>query len=438
MTNFNFQPSAKPSGVTSKKTPAPKADAECQICFRYGHTAKHCWYRFEEDPSPTFQAFVAQPFTPTHAPNEWVLDTGATNHVIGDINNLSNFYEYTRANSLQIGNGRGLSILHIRSTIFSINSTTLVLQEVLHVPSFTKNLISLSRLLLDNPSLTCEFFSNSCILKDLHTKRNILQITTSKGLYNISPTSTSAPTALLGTRISIDTWHDRLGHPSQDITFNVVKSFSLLCNSNKLTLCHCCCMAKAHQLPFSHSLSTSTFPLELVHSDVWGPTPINSFNGFRYYIIFVDDFSHFTWIYFMFHKSEVTRVFTSFKSQVENLLSSQIKTLRTDDGTKYKPILSQFPQITHQTTCPYTPQQNRLSERKHRHIIKLSLAMMTRASVPMKFWDEMISNAVYLINRLSSSAHSIISFTKQFHKPPDYAFLKVVGCLLFSSDSSIQ
>jgi hypothetical protein len=182
MTNFNFQPSAKPSGVTSKKTPAPKADAECQICFRYGHTAKHCWYRFEEDPSPTFQAFVAQPFTPTHAPNEWVLDTGATNHVIGDINNLSNFYEYTRANSLQIGNGRGLSILHIRSTIFSINSTTLVLQEVLHVPSFTKNLISLSRLLLDNPSLIL-VFSRTSTPREIFFKLQPLKVSTTSLLH---------------------------------------------------------------------------------------------------------------------------------------------------------------------------------------------------------------------------------------------------------------
>lgn len=111
-------------------------------------------------------------------------------------------------------------------------------------------------------------------------------------------------------------------------------------------------MAKSHHLPFSPSLSTTSSPLDLIHSDVWGPSPITSHKGFRYYIIFVDYYSRFTWIYFMTHKSEVPKIFALFKAQIENLLNTTIKTLRTDGGTEYKPIHTQYPQIQHQTTCP--------------------------------------------------------------------------------------
>jgi hypothetical protein len=87
-----------------------------------------------------------------------------------------------------------------------------------------------------------------------------------------------------------------------------------------------------------------------------GPSPVYSNNGFRYYIIFIDDFSQFTWIYFMSHKSEISHSFSLFKSQVENLINTIIKTLSTDGRTEYKPILTTFPHIVHQQMCPYTPQ----------------------------------------------------------------------------------
>jgi hypothetical protein len=97
-------------------------------------------------------------------------------------------------------------------------------------------------------------------------------------------------------------------------------------------------------------------------------------------------------------KSEVPHIFSRFKAQVENLFSTTIKTLRTDGGTEYLPIHTQFPHIIHQTTCPYIPEQNGLAERKHRHIIELALAIMTHASLPSYYWDEIFLSVVYLIN----------------------------------------
>lgn len=155
-------------------------------------------------------------------------------------------------------------------------------------------------------------------------------------------------------------------------------------------------------------------------------------NGFRYYVLFVDDFTRFTWIYFLHSKDEVSHVFSLFKSQVENLLNSTIKILRTDGGTEFKPITCMFPSILHQTSCPYTPEQNGLAERKHRHVVELSLAITSQASLPASLWDDIFLSVVYLINRLPSSSNVEPPYTLLLKKSPNYALLRVLGCACFS------
>lgn len=372
---------------------------------------------------------MAEPLQPSTSSSDWILDSGASHHVTSDLNNLSNFVPYEGFNELHIGNGTGMKILNIGSLSISIANTTIHLKNILHVPSFTKNLLSLSQLLLDN-SLLIEFSSNSCLIKDRITSTPLLQARVSNGLYWFTLPS-NQPQAFFGESTSADLWHARLGHPSTSTTLHVLQTHGLPCSSNKLSMCHDCVVAKCHRLPFTSSTSCTSFPLELIHSDVWGPSPLLSSNGYRYYVIFVDDYTRFSWIYFLHTKDEVPKVFSLFKCQIENLLNTTIKTLRTDGGTEFKPIPRLFPQIIHQTSCPYTPQQNGVAERKHRHIIELSLAIINHASIPLTFWDEIFANAVYLINRLPSTNSSKSPFHLLFNKIPNYTMLRILGCACF-------
>jgi Reverse transcriptase (RNA-dependent DNA polymerase)/gag-polypeptide of LTR copia-type/GAG-pre-integrase domain len=421
------QPISK-SNFSTETTTLPDTPF-CQICEKRGHAARNCWHRYDTRyVDPPFQAYVAQP-APS-APHEWCIDSGATHHVTHDLNNLTSYMVYEGVDTLQIGSGEGMTISHIGSTSILFPAFSIHLYDVLYVPTFTRNLLSLSKLLLDN-SLLIEFSSHTCLIKDRQTKQLLLQAPLINGLYLIS-LPFSSPQAYLGSCISADRWHARLGHPSSSTTLHLVKTFNLPCSKKKMSLCDDCCIAKSHRLPFNDSTSFSTSPLELVHSDLWGPSPILSDNGFRYYVNFIDDFSGFTWIYFLRSKDELVHVFQLFKSQVENTLQHKIKTLRIDGGTEYKPLQRLFPQINYQITCPYTPQQNGTAERKHRHIVELSLATMAHASIPLTFWDEIFASIVYLINRLPSSSHHVIPFQTLFKKIPDYSHLRILGCLCFS------
>ncbi len=195
-------------------------------------------------------------------------------------------------------------------------------------------------------------------------------------------------------------------------------------------MCDACQKAKSHQLPYSISSSISSHPLELIYSDVWGPAP-TSVGGKQYYVSFIDDFSKFTWIYLIKFKSEVIQKFHEFQALVERLFNRKILAMQSDWGGEYEKLNSFFTKIgiTHHVSCPHTHQQNGSAERKHRHIVEMGLALLAYSSMPLKFWDEAFTSAVYLINRTPSRLLKYATpLERLFKQTPDYNILCVFGC----------
>lgn len=192
-------------------------------------------------------------------------------------------------------------------------------------------------------------------------------------------------------------------------------------------------MGKAHRLPCSSSTTVYSQPLELIHADVWGPAPIESLNGYSYFVHFVDEYTKFTWLYLVKHKSEVLKIFTQFKANVELQFNTPIKILQTNGGGEYtalNSILTQ-PSITHRISCPFTPQQNGTAERKIRHITYLGLSMLAHASMPLKFWHEAFLTVVHIINRLPTPNLQNYSPFFLLYKSPSYSHMRVFGCASF-------
>jgi histone deacetylase 1/2 len=142
-------------------------------------------------------------------------------------------------------------------------------------------------------------------------------------------------------------------------------------------------------------------PLELIHSNVWGPD-IASSGGFKYYVSFIDDYSCFCWIYFLKHKSDVQQVFYVFQAHVERLLDAEIKSVEFVWDGGYHKLHRYFQRtgISHRVSCPHTSQQNDIDERKHRHLVETFLALLAHSSLPLRYWDEAFLNTCYLVNRM--------------------------------------
>ena len=88
--------------------------------------------------------------------------------------------------------------------------------------------------------------------------------------------------------------------------------------------------------------------------------------------------------------------------------------------------------IHHQFSCPRTPEQNGVAERKHRHIVETGLTLMFQAHVPLRYWVDAFLTAVFLINRMpSTSINMQTPYSKLFNHDPDYGSLKIFGCRYF-------
>jgi hypothetical protein len=251
-------------------------------------------------------------------------------------------------------------------------------------------------------------------------------------MYLLPSAPASSKQALGVNKVPLERWHHRLGHPSFRIVERVLRDHKLPCSfdSNKDVVCDACQRAKSHQLPYPVSTSVSSHPLELIFSDVWGPAH-ESAGRFKYYVSFIDDYSKFTWIYLLKHKSEVFEKFREFQSLVERTFNRKIIALQSDWGGEYEKLNSFFTKvgISHLVSCPHAHQQNGAAERKHRHIMDVGLSLLAHAHMPLKFWDESFLAATFLINRTPSK---VISFEtpleRLYHIKPDFKSLRVFGC----------
>lgn len=312
-------------------------------------------------------------------------------------------------------------------------SDKLVLHDVLYVPSFCFNLLSVSTL-LNRDNCSAHFYHDSCFIQDHTQVLNIGEGSLIRNLYILNVVVT-ASLAFCGTlRTDEDLWHMRLGHPSQD-KLKLLSGTIPLLKSSSLESCPVCPLAKQKMLPFvsNNNLSSSSF--DLIHIDIWGPFSVESIDGFRYFLTTVDDCTRFTWTYMLRNKSDVSTIMSSFIKLVQTQYQTNIKSIRSDNSPElhFGPLLREHG-ITHQFSCAYTPQQNSVVERKHQHILNVARALLLQSHLPLVYWVDCIQTVVFLINRLPSPLLNNKSpYELLLKKQPDYSSLKVFGCLCYVS-----
>jgi transposase InsO family protein len=428
---------------------SPQARSErpiCQICWKQGHYAIDCYHRMDfayqgKNPTMKLAAMASASNTQhTQSAESWLTDSGASDHITANANNLSPQVPYQGQEQVSVGNGQNLPIQNIGNSQLHTKYHKFQLKNVLHVPRIASNLLSVHKLCLHN-NCSCYFDANQLLVQDLPTGRLLYKGLSKNGVYPIqSQLFNSANKTACTAQSSSDKWqlwHSRLGHPSA----KVLSSLSHSCNFNFLSKpalehCHHCLAGKMHQLPFPSSNKQVQSPFELVHSDLWGPAPVMSTNAFRYYLVFVDEFTKFTWVYLLKHKSDTFHIFTQFQAMVHTQFSLPIKTIRTDCGGEF--TSNQFNQfcaskgMIHQVSCPHTPQQNGVAERKHRHLVQCALALLSQSTLPMSYWSYAISTATHLINKLPTPNLSNKSpWETLYHTLPDFTYLKTFGCQCF-------
>src|SRR5262249_15937368 len=182
-------------------------------------------------------------------------------------------------------------------------------------------------------------------------------------------------------------------------------------------------------------VSTSQ-PLELLHIDLFGPSKTTSLGGKNYGFIIVDNFSRFTWVHFLTHKSDALDVFMKFSRHIQKSSKLPIISIRSDHGGEFENTsFEDFCDdngISHQFSAPRTPQQNGVVERKNRTLIDMARTMLCESNLPRYFWDEAVNTACYIINRamirpiLKKTSYELFKGRK-----PIVSHLKPFGCKCF-------
>ncbi|TQE01264.1 hypothetical protein C1H46_013171 [Malus baccata] len=434
---------------------APSSKVQCQICWKYGHIAVQCYHRsnftYQGRSPPSTLSAMNTTFSPS-APQEqfWVADTGATSHMTSDLSNLNLAAPFSGTDTVTTASGSGLPISHIGSTTLHTPQYAFELKNILHVPQLSQHLLSIYQLCKDNK---CRFICDEfCFwIQDKITGRIILQGLCREGLYPIPfhipqhlliqaqkhNASFKQQTCYLGSQVKINLWHQRLGHPSNIVTSAMLKQSHIPMSLDHVSsICTSCLEGKFAKLPFLFPANKTVHPLEVIHSDVWGPSSTVSIEGYKFYVSFVDECTRFTWIFPLMNKSEVFDVFVHFHSFLITQFSATVKVFQSDGGGEYsshkfKQYLLQKG-ILHQKSCPYTPQQNGLAERKHRHILETAITLLQTASLPHKLWFHACAISVYLINRMACQTLQMSSpFQCLFGTSPSISHLKVFGCACF-------
>ncbi|GJV88133.1 putative RNA-directed DNA polymerase [Tanacetum coccineum] len=327
----------------------------------------------------------------------WIVDSGANQHMTASANFLTNVVDVSNL-GLTVGHPNGTQALITKiGDLKIINEVTLY--DVLVVPEYIVNLLSVHKL---SSKLFVTFDENNCYIQDLKANRNVGIGKQLNGLYMFDVNNACKivfNNCIANCFTSKTLWHRRLGHPVDQVLDVLKTTLKLDSHSKSDHLCDTCNKAKQTREPFLLSNHKTTKISELVHLDVWGPYKITSKDGFRYFLTIVDDFSRVVWVYMLKGKDDVYDSLTSFVQMFSNQFEIKIKVYRSDNGTEFiNNRLQTFfndKGILHQTTCVYTPQQNGIAEKKHRHLLNVARSFMFQEELPLYVW---INSVVELRN----------------------------------------
>jgi hypothetical protein len=262
---------------------------------------------------------------------------------------------------VQLGDNAKYAVKGVGTTSFQLKSgKPLKMSEVLYVPGLKKNLLSISA--MEDRGYVVAFIDGKVLSwpKSLSLDSTEVIGTHDGSLYKL----TGQPTQALvhDNDNPCELWHRILGHlhhQSLPVLRNMVTGLPEFRTEHQ-GVCRGCALGKNVKVSFQSSDSRSKRILDLVHSDVSGPMSVPSMGGHWYYVIFIDDYSRRTWIYFMKTKDEVFSRFREFKALVENQTGKKIKVLRSDNGGEY--TSNEFKKfckkvgIKRETSVPYNPQ----------------------------------------------------------------------------------
>nr|GEV12685.1 putative ribonuclease H-like domain-containing protein [Tanacetum cinerariifolium] len=337
-----------------------------------------------------------------------VIDSGCSQYMIGNMSYLSDFEELNGGYVTFRGNSKGGKISGKGKT----KTRKLDFDDVYFVKELKFNLFSVSQMCDKKNSVL--FTDTECLVLSPYFKlpdesQVLLRVHRENNMYNVNLKNTvpSGDLTCLFAKATIDEsnlWHRRLAHINfktinKLVKVNLVRGLPTKVFENDHT-CVACKKGKQHRASCkTKPVSSVDQPLYRLHMDLFGATFVKSLDKKSYCLVITDDYSRFTWVFFLATKDETSLILKTFIIGLENQLSLKVKVIRSDNGTEFKNNdLNQFRVVNgikREFNVLRTPQQNGIAERKNRTLIEAARTMLADSFLPIPFWAKAVNTTCY-------------------------------------------
>ncbi|GJV74991.1 putative ribonuclease H-like domain-containing protein [Tanacetum coccineum] len=311
------------------------------------------------------------------------VDIGCSRHMTRNMSNLSYFKEFDRG-YVTFGRGANGGKITGKGTL---KTSKLDFENVYFVKELQFNLFSVSRMCDKKSSVL--FTDTGCFVLSPNFKladesRVLLKVLRKNNMYsvdmkNIVPKECLTCLVVKATLDESMLWHRRLGHVNfktinKLVKENLVRALPSKHFKNDQT-CVACLKVKQQKASCKSKIQNSiTQPLFMLHMDLFGLTFMSSLMNKKYCLVVTNDYSRFTWVFFLATKNENSGILKSFITEIENLIDKKVKIIRCDNGTEFKnKVMSEFCEqkgIKREFSVARTPQQNDVAERRNRTLIE--------------------------------------------------------------------
>nr|KYP33156.1 Retrovirus-related Pol polyprotein from transposon TNT 1-94 [Cajanus cajan] len=411
----NYQNEYPPCGICKRTNHAEQdcryhGKPQCRHCNKVGHVEKYCRNKnkhqanFAEEKNGEQHLFYATQDSNSETSGNWYLDSGCNNHMAKDASIFKDIDESVKV-KVRMGNDIVVESKGKGTVMVETKKGTRLITDVLLVPNLKENLLSIGQMM--EKGYTLHFEGDTCKIYD-NKKLEIGRVKMEKRNRSFPISLRQGPNIAMKAEVDDSwLWHRRFGHfntHALKLLYQKNMMRDLPCLKENSEACEGCLLGKQHRLPFSTGKAWRAKDLlELIHTNICGPMRTSSLHNNRYFILFIDDFSRMTWVYFIKAKSEVFGIFKKFKTLVEKQSGKQIKVLRSNRGKEYTSHeFDKFCEdegIERQLTVTYSPQKNGVSERKNHTVMEMARSMLKEKGLPNTFWAEAVYTAVYILNR---------------------------------------
>jgi len=437
---------SKKAHTKGQKKDVKKKDKSCWICKQEGHWKKDCPSYNKKDG----EVLVAETNCAVSPPNanEWILDSGATQHMTFD---KENFLTYkvldppiqVRFGNNQYGQGIGIGTLIVKSR----NADDIRLEQVLHVPVLRRKLLSVSSATQNGN--TGEIHSDEIIIKNKKGKV-LLRAAKKEDLYRIELQESHRELNLASVTLEDDLklLHERFAHVNKETLVQMIKHSSAIGldkfkvdrpsqKKRSVIECESCQMGKQTKKSYPSSTRRRMEQVgDRIHVDVCGPIGTPTCSGKNYFVLFKDEYSNYRHILLVKGKDEVHDCIRRCMTIIRVDTGLKVKRLYSDKGSE---LISNRTQdylldegIVHETSAAFTPQQNGFIERDNRTVVEAARTMLKHRKLPDKLWGEAANTAVYLLNRLSNkNTDNKTPYELYFGSKPNITHLRIFGSLVY-------